>query len=138
MARASWKARSQQGAKERVGPLGAGPAVSTSDPGEQASSSALPRPLGTSSGLIVHRTIEIIKIANLDVEIRDKTAEIEDAEDEETVARLTAEIEQLKDRKQKLKERAREEDRKAKAIKQAGQFKLTSENVLSQEWHDSR
>ncbi|CAJ1387436.1 unnamed protein product, partial [Effrenium voratum] len=79
-----------------------------------------------------------MEIANLDVEIRDKTAEIEDAEDEETVARLTAEIEQLKDRKQKLKERAREEDRKAKAIKQAGQFKLTSENVLSQEWHDSR
>ena len=72
------------------------------------------------------------------MEIRDKAAEIEDAEDEETVARLTAEVEQLKDRKEKLKERAREEDRKAKAIKKAGQFKLTSENVLSQEWHDSR
>ncbi|CAJ1348840.1 unnamed protein product [Effrenium voratum] len=80
----------------------------------------------------------MMEIANLDVEIRDKAAEIEDAEDEETVARLTAEVEQLKDRKEKLKERAREEDGKAKAIKKAGQFKLTSENVLSQEWHDRR
>ena len=104
---------------------------------EQASSSSA-LPLGTSSGLIVHRTLEMMEIANLDVEIRDKAAEIEDAEDEETVARLTAEVEQLKDRKEKLKERAREEDGKAKAIKKAGQFKLTSENVLSQEWHDRR
>ena len=106
-----------------------------------SSSSALPaRPKGTSSSLIMHRTIEMMGISNLDAEIREKNAELEMAETEEETKALELRIKELNDEKMALKERTKKEDQELRqsTSSRATPFKLTSDTLLDQSWHDSR
>ena len=106
-----------------------------------SSSSALPsRPKGTSSSLIMHRTIEMMGISNLDAEIREKNAELEMAETEEETKALELRIKELNDEKMALKERTKKEDQELRqsTSSRAVPFKLTPDTLLDQSWHDSR
>ena len=97
-----------------------------------------PRPVGSASGSLMHRTIEQAGIRNLDQEIREKVAECEEAETEEEVKRLEQEITALKSLKDGLKSKVVEDDSKLKARMQEGKAQLTHDNVLDQSWHDAR
>lgn len=113
-------------------------------PGEEGMSRAsgstdLPsRPTGVASGIMMHRTIELLEVSNLDAEKREKYQALEECEDEAEIKEIEARIKEIDERKAVLKEKIREDDKKAKEWKKEGGFKLTSENLLSQEWHDSR
>eukprot|EP00434_Breviolum_minutum_P004221 symbB.v1.2.003720.t1/scaffold176.1/size287750/2 len=86
------------------------------------------RPKGTSSSLIMHRTIEMMGISNLDAEIREKNAELEMAETEEETKALELRIKELNDEKMALKERTKKEDQELRqsTSSRATPFKLTS------------
>ena len=85
-------------------------------PGEdepsRASSSAGPsipsRPVGAASSQMMHRTVEMLEVGEID------------------------------ERKKILKEKIRENDKQVKEKRSEGSFKLTPENVNDQSWHDSR
>ena len=81
-------------------------------PSASSSSALPPRPKGTSSSLIMHRTIEMMGISNLDAEdeIREKNAELEMAESEEETKALELRIKELNAEKMALKDRSKKED----------------------------
>ena len=110
------------------------------DPSASSSSVLPPRPKGTSSSLIMHRTIEMMGISNLDAEIREKTAELEMAEDEEESKALELRIKELTAEKNAMKDRTKKEDkdlRQSTAPREVP-FKLSEDTLLDQSWHDSR
>ena len=97
-----------------------------------------PRPVGSSSGSLMHRTIEQAGIRNLDEEIREKVSACEEAETEEDVKRIEAEIQALKELKAGLKKKVSEDDSKLKERQKEGKAQLTKDNLLDQGWHDAR
>ena len=97
-----------------------------------------PRPVGSSSGSLMHRTIEQAGIRNLDEEIREKTAECEEAETKEDVRRIEAEIASLRELKEGLKKKVAKDDGKLKERQREGKAQLSKDNLLDQGWHDAR
>ena len=92
------------------------------------------RQIGATSSNAMHRTIEVLEISTIDAEKRDKYQELEEVETEEGRRKLEEQIAELDRRKTALKEKIRENDKKAKQTT----FKLTKESVLDQSWHDAR
>lgn len=102
-------------------------------------SSVIPsRPEGTSSGPLMHRTIEQMEITNLDAEKREKALELEEAEDEDECKRLEARIKEIDAKKELLKEQVKQNDSKDRERKKQGNTKLTKDTVNDQSWHDAR
>ena len=95
------------------------------------------RPAGSSSGTVLHRTIEQMEVANIDAAIREKMAACEECETKEEVQKLETEVMVLKAKKDKLKEKIHRDDQVTKAKAKAAP-KLTAENLNDQSWHDSR
>ncbi|CAK9049785.1 Retrovirus-related Pol polyprotein from transposon TNT 1-94 [Includes: Protease [Durusdinium trenchii] len=92
---------------------------------------------GSSSGTVLHRTIEQMEVANIDAAIREKMAACEECETKEEVQKLETEVMVLKTKKDKLKEKIQRDDQVTKAKAKAAP-KLTAENLNDQSWHDSR
>ena len=87
----------------------------------------------------MHRTVEVLEVANLDAERREKLQEMEEEESEEEMKRLEQRIQEIDERKAALKEQIRENDRTTKSLKtKEGGSKLTPETVKDQTWHDAR
>ena len=108
-------------------------------PGQTSGLASIPsRPMGTASGSLMHRTIEQMEVANLDAEIREKVTEAEEAESEQEVKRLEAEVKELIDQKERMKDKIKVDDKKAKEVRAGGGFILTPQTVNDQSWHDAR
>eukprot|EP00438_Fugacium_kawagutii_P000480 Skav216940 [mRNA] locus=scaffold3396:50058:57739:+ [translate_table: standard] len=97
------------------------------------------RPVGTSASTIMHRTVEMMEITNLDAEKREKVIELETVEDPEEYAAIEERIKQIDERKNLLKAKMREDDKETKEkMNQKKPFALTAETLLDQSWHDAR
>ena len=95
------------------------------------------RPVGTSSSSAMHRTLEMHEVSNLDAEKREKTAELEECEDEDEYKAIESRIAEIDARKAVLKEKIRGDDAVTKEHAKKG-FKLTKDTLLDQSWHDAR
>ena len=95
------------------------------------------RPMGTSSNTLMHRTIESTGLSNLLHERREKTQELEEAEDEETSKVLEDRIKVISDEIAKLKTQIKSNDDTAKSVGPKKKA-LTEKTILSQDWHDAR
>ena len=97
------------------------------------------RPIGSASSQVMHRTVEMLEVANLDAEKREKIQELENCEDEDEMKVLETRIKEIDERKNILKETIRDNDRRSKELKsKEGGFKLTAETANDQSWHDAR
>ena len=127
-----------EGASGATGPADSGQpsAERASGSNEPASGSRdLPaRPTGSSSTTLMHRTIELMEIANLGQEKKEKAQLLEVAETPLECEALERRIKEIDTEVAVLKARTKEADSKAKARS----AQLTKENVLDQSWHDSR
>ena len=112
---------------------------SMDEPSQSSGLAELPsRPTGTASGTLMHRTIEQMEISNLDAMKREKAQEIEEAEDEETIQRLEAEMKEIENQKTKMKDKIKEDDKSLREKEKEGKQTLTEANLHDQSWHDAR
>lgn len=115
--------------------FGSDPSPAAEEPSRASSSTELPaRQTGADVSTVMHRTIEMLEVTNLDAEKREKYQELEEAETEEEQKAIERRIEEIDQRKALLKEKIREDDQKSRKEK----FKLSEENLHDQSWHDAR
>ena len=83
---------------------------------------------------MMHRTIEQMEVANIDAEIREKMAACQDAETMDEVNSSENQVVLLRAKKEKLKEKIKEDDQKAKEKRKGGMLSLMEENLFDQTW----